>query len=286
MSSTPDRKVLTPRGIRWSTGIAIAALAALAACGGKKSSSPAPNLNGAWIEQIGSDTVFALISPSGSYRTLLVAPNPDDTLAASNMNMYSIALQQNGTALSGTGAWFSSALPGASGTSNGSVTLTGTASSTSFTTTTTTRTGTGTDNFVPDPSNTTQAALSTLQGTYTTSVGYGSFAQSTDTGVIGTLALDALGNLTGTLGTGTIQGNVVGTLTPAASGQNLYTVQFTFVPLAGGTAPVTPVQYSGSAYYRIGATPSLVLISDNGATQISAVFSLSTAAAVSARENP
>lgn len=276
MPATSDPKVTPSRGIRGSMGLALGALAVLAACGGKSSSPAAPNMSGAWVESLGGkDILFALTSPSGAYRSLLVVPDPTDVLAASNMTMYSMPIRVTASAMSGKGSIFVPSLPpGVPVAVPPSVTLAGTPGSTTFSATTTTSAGTSTDTFTPDSVNTSQIPLANLQGSYQASVGYASFAQATDTGVVGTLNLDARGNLTGTLATGAYQGTLKGTLTATSPGYNLYNASFTFTP----QAPATPVTYTGLAYYRSTGTPSIILMTDNGAAQISGVFSLASVA--------
>lgn len=230
---------------------------ALAACSGKSNDAPVASVSplaGAWISTNATgNKAYALILPTnGTFRAFLA----DTTLATGTVTL-------SPTTLGGTASVFPTGAPTALGAGPSQVTLSGTGSSTVFNPTFTSVGGTTASfAFAPDTAANVSTSLTALAGTYKAAA-----TQDSD-GVGGTITLTAAGVLSGSDSNGTLSG----TLTQVAANLNAFTVTFTYTPAAGTSG--SPLAFTGLAYLRPGAAPSVVLMSNASTAQYSGVYAL------------
>jgi len=241
----------------WTLGGAALLLALMPACSGSKSRGPAPfPITGAWTgTATGGGTSYALVLADGTARIL----DADTSMASASLTM-------QGNALAGDVDLYNPQSPIAVSTGPTASTASGTGSATAFTPTFTPSSGTAWSYaLTPDTAANVAVQLATLAGTYS--------ATTTSAGEAAAITVTSDGSLIGSSGTG---GTLAGILTATANGANSFTVTLTYAGNGGKLSK----NLTGLAYYRPGTTPQIVLMTDNGNVQYSAVFSASAVAAV------
>jgi len=228
---------------------------ALMNCGGSSSSSPAApppppsvSLAGVWTATDTRNTTYhVLVLPTSlTFRSL-----------DSNMLQGSGKFTLSGSALGGTITVFPTAALASIGYPVQQGTISGTGSASAITDTITLAAGTATTSLAPDTPNNGTVQLSALAGTYAAD------AANTASSAGGTLTLAADGSLTGSDPGGTL----TGTLQQVAAGLNAFNAAITYTP-----AGAAPKAYAGLAFYRPGASPSIVVMTDNGTGQLAGIF--------------
>ncbi|MDR3673514.1 MAG: hypothetical protein P4L36_21905 [Holophaga sp.] len=254
-----------------AVGAAALTLAAVTGCGGRADVSQSISTTaGAWTgSSSDGSTVYGLVlQDNGTSRWL-----------TTNMLMADAYFTLTGSALSGDAFIYTMGSPVAAGTA-GYWTLGGTGSTgprlqaTQLIPAEQVKGANGTPvngttfTLRPDPSGNVTTSLDTLAGTYTAT------AAQCSSGQPATLTVAAGGTLTGGDGNGTL---IDGRIAQVASQFNAYSVSFTYTPTAG--VGIDPVTMEGYAYYRPGATPTLIMMADNGVQQYSGIYARATAAA-------